>query len=150
MATVLRSYLRQLQICVSSTQGGQCANEVPQGQGPDDAAVRRDCRSDDRDRILTIWPSLLQRTSSDLHAGAVGCREVNVPVHAPGDKIRPVLLQNALIAELLGRLTERGETDAADRAHAAMLDAAAAKGFLQEDGSIECPTNIALFVTARP
>lgn len=81
---------------------------------------------------------------------ALGRRDVNVPVHAPGDKIWPVLLQNALIAELLGRLIERGETDVADRAHAAILDAAAKKGFLQEDGNIQCPTNIALFVTARP
>ena len=71
-------------------------------------------------------------------------------MHIPADKVRGALVQNPLIAEGLERLIERGETDAADRAHTTLLDDAAKKGFLQEDGTIQCPTNIALFITARP
>ncbi len=80
---------------------------------------------------------------------AVGCREVNVPMRFPKEKVRG-MLQNPVMAELLDRLIERGEKDVADRAHGALLDAAAKKGLLQENGEISCPTNIALFVTARP
>ncbi|EIE24441.1 S-adenosyl-L-methionine-dependent methyltransferase [Coccomyxa subellipsoidea C-169] len=77
------------------------------------------------------------------------CREVNVPMRFPKEKVRG-MLQNPVIAELLDRLIERGEKDVADSAHGALLDAAAKKGLLQENGEISCPTNIALFVTARP
>ncbi|BDA42927.1 probable ubiquinone/menaquinone biosynthesis C-methyltransferase Ub at N-terminal half [Coccomyxa sp. Obi] len=85
------------------------------------------------------------------HAGfsTSSCREVNVPMHVPGERVQNALLHNAVIAELLERLVKRGDPDVADRAAAALLDAAARRGFLQEDGTIQCPTNIALFVCAR-
>lgn len=81
------------------------------------------------------------------------CRDVNVPMHVPADKVRGALLQNAILAELLERLAGKGEgspAELADRAHAAILQAASERGFLARDGGIQCPTNVALFVTARP
>lgn len=70
-------------------------------------------------------------------------------MRVPGEKVRDMLLHNAVIAELLKRLVKRGDPDVPERAAAALLDSAAKRGFLQEDGTIQCPTNIALFVSAR-
>ncbi|CAL8467433.1 g6971 [Coccomyxa elongata] len=100
-------------------------------------------------------PNILGSREKLLHAlqragfSSSSCREVNVPMHVPGEKVQDVLQHNAVIAELLERLVKRGDPDVAERSAAALLDSAARRGFLQEDGTIQCPTNIALFVSAR-
>lgn len=70
-------------------------------------------------------------------------------MQVPGEKVRDMLQNNAVVAELLERLVKRGDPDVAERSAAALLDSAAQRGFLQDDGTIRCPTNIALFVCAR-
>jgi hypothetical protein len=69
-----------------------------------------------------------------------------LPVSKAGEMIR----MNAVIAELLGRLAARGEKDVNERAERAFLDTAAAKGYITPEGVIDCKTNVALFICARP
>ena len=89
-----------------------------------------------------IWPP-------NIGVDALGCREVNVPIQFPADKVRMMLHSNAVVSELLERLVKRGDPDVAERAATALLEAAVKRGFLQQDGNIHCPTNIALFVSAQ-
>lgn len=78
------------------------------------------------------------------------CREIDVPMRLPVEGLRAGMLRSAVFAELLDRLAARGDTGAAERANTAALDIARKKGFMQEDGWVNMPTNLALFVTARP
>lgn len=91
------------------------------------------------------------RPGSDISHSAVAlCREINVPMRLPVERLHAGMLRSAVFAELLDRLAARGDPGAAERAHAAALDIAREKGFMREDGWVNLPTNLALFVTARP
>ncbi len=68
----------------------------------------------------------------------------------PVEGLHAGMLRSAVFLELLDRLAARGDTGAAERAAAAALAIARERGFLQEDGWVNIPTNLALFVTARP
>lgn len=59
-------------------------------------------------------------------------------------------MTNALVSELLGRLTARGDTGVYDKAEAALLEAAIAREMLGPDDVIVCKTTVAYFVTAEP
>ncbi|BDA42926.1 probable demethylmenaquinone methyltransferase at N-terminal half [Coccomyxa sp. Obi] len=101
-------------------------------------------------------PSSLCGHDKVLHAlqqagfSHISIREINVPMRLPVERLHAGMLQSAVFVELLDRLAARGDTGAAERAHTAALDIAREKGFLQEDGWVNLPTNLALFVTARP
>ncbi|CAL8467434.1 g6972 [Coccomyxa elongata] len=87
-----------------------------------------------RDKVLH---ALQQAGFSDI-----SIREINVPMRLPVEGLHAGMLRSAVFVELLDRLAARGDTGAAERARE--------RGFLQEDGWVNIPTNLALFVTARP
>ena len=98
------------------------------------------------DNIIAQYVLLLQASE----VGLTCAREVNVDMRIETSRLRPAVMDNAVVSELLNRLQAQGEHDFYDRALQAMLDAAAKAGYMQEDGTVlHAPQNVALFVTAR-
>ena len=73
------------------------------------------------------------------------CREVNVPIQFTKDKAR-LVLENAVVSELLNRLQAAGKADVWKQAEDAWMASVEEHGYLKGEDMF-FPENIALLVT---
>jgi len=74
------------------------------------------------------------------------CREVNVPIQFPKEAT-PMVLENAVVSELLIRMKAKGNADVFQQAQDAYMASVKQNGYLKGDEMV-FPENIALLVTA--
>ena len=73
-------------------------------------------------------------------------REVNVPIRFPKEAT-PMILENAVVSELLNRMKAKGNADVFQQAEDAYMASVKQNGYLKGDEMV-FPENIALLVTA--
>ncbi len=73
------------------------------------------------------------------------CREINVPIQFMRNKAR-LVLENAVVSELLNRLQAAGKADVWKQAEDAWMSSVIEHGYLKGEDMI-FPENIALLVT---
>ncbi|KAK9812613.1 hypothetical protein WJX72_000580 [[Myrmecia] bisecta] len=79
----------------------------------------------------------------------VQSRDVNCPAHIPAASIQGAFIDNAMLQQLWERLEAGGRPTVRQEAEEALVRIAAEQGFLQPDGSLTMPTNVAVMVTGR-
>ncbi|KAK9813136.1 hypothetical protein WJX72_009647 [[Myrmecia] bisecta] len=78
----------------------------------------------------------------------VKSRQFNCPALIAAQHLRGALIDSAVLCDLWTRLEAEGRNNVKLYAEQALQRVAADQGWLQPDGSVVCPTNIAVLVTA--